>query len=289
MLPNIIQDRIHELGLGQVKEYKPVSGGCINQCYEIRTSENTLFLKYHESLGAETFKAEADALDLLRQQSHIKIPTVLAYDNIKNFGAFLILEWLPLRKPNAACQAALGHGLALLHQNITSKQFGLSFDNAIGATPQINSQTNDWVAFFQNHRFGYIVDKVLSRYPDTELQTLCAKLFVQIPNFFQSVEIIPSLLHGDLWGGNFACTLENKPAIFDPASYFGHHEAELGMMYMFGGFSEYCFTAYHEIIPKADGFDQRNLIYQLYHVLNHYYLFGPSYRSQALSIIKHIQ
>lgn len=108
---------------------------------------------------------------------------------------------------------------------------------------------------------------------------------LKIPQFFTDVEIVPALLHGDLWGGNVAQCADG-PVIFDPASFYGHSEYELGIAGMFGGFNSSFYSAYHEKIPKAPGFAKRNQLYQLFHYLNHWNHFGGGYRGSSVSIMK---
>lgn len=118
------------------------------------------------------------------------------------------------------------------------------------------------------------------------LRNLCVcHLQLKIPQFFTDVEVVPALLHGDLWGGNVAECAEG-PVIFDPASFYGHSEYELGIAGMFGGFSSSFYSTYHEKIPKAPGFAKRNQLYQLFHYLNHWNHFGGGYRGSSIRIMK---
>jgi len=145
------------------------------------------------------------------------------------------------------------------------------------------------VDFFTRHRLQYQLDIAKIKYPsDINLHEAGARLLKILPSFFEGVTITPSLLHGDLWTGNFATSEDGKPIIYDPATYWGHSEAELGIMKMFGGFSYSVFEEYHKIIPKAPGFEERQALYTLYHYLNHLNLFGASYSTSALSIMKQL-
>lgn len=116
---------------------------------------------------------------------------------------------------------------------------------------------------------------------------MCVVPQLKIPQFFKDVEIVPALLHGDLWGGNVSECAEG-PVTFDPASFYGHSEYELGIAGMFGGFNSSFYSAYHEKIPKAPGFAERNQLYQLFHYLNHWNHFGGGYRSSSLRIMKNL-
>lgn len=112
-------------------------------------------------------------------------------------------------------------------------------------------------------------------------------LQLKIPQFFKDVEVVPALLHGDLWGGNVAECAEG-PVIFDPASFYGHSEYELGIAGMFGGFNNSFYSAYHAKIPQVPGFEKRNQLYQLFHYLNHWNHFGGGYRGSSVRIMKNL-
>lgn len=101
------------------------------------------------------------------------------------------------------------------------------------------------------------------------------------------MDVVPALLHGDLWSGNVA-EYSTGPVIFDPASFYGHAEFELGIAGLFGGFGKHFYSAYHEKIPKAPGFEKRHQLYQLFHYLNHWNHFGTGYRGSALRIMKEL-
>jgi fructosamine-3-kinase len=95
----------------------------------------------------------------------------------------------------------------------------------------------------------------------------------------------PTLLHGDLWSGNYMVDEKGQPVLIDPAVYYGHREADLAMTLWFGGFDADFYAAYDEALPLAAGWRERCEIYRLYHVLNHLNLFGSAYYGQAMSIL----
>jgi len=182
-----------------------------------------------------------------------------------------------------------GRQLAKLHLYKGSSKFGFEINNKIGFTPQINTWYDNWVEFFINNRIKYQLDIAKLKYPtDISLQEIGEQLIKIIPSFFEGITITPSLLHGDLWTGNYSVSETGQPIIYDPACYWGHNEAELGIMKMFGGFSSTVFDEYHKIIPKEKGFEDRQSLYILYHTLNHLNLFGSSYSYSVLSIMKQL-
>ena len=159
-------------------------------------------------------------------------------------------------------------------------RFGFDEETCCGFLPQGNAWMGDWADFYTEK-----LNEQIRRKRDGELETLWAKLRPLVPDLFSGIEIFPSLLHGDLWGGNVG-QVGGEPVIFDPASFYGHHEYDLGIAAMFGGFTSAFYSAYHKIIPKSPGFDKRNQLYQLFHYLNHWNHFGGGYRSQTLEIMR---
>lgn len=276
--------QFEQLGIHQINTITPVSGGCINHGYCVITDVGKFFLKLNTHHSDTMFKAESIALKHLKLTNTIKVPEPLDYGVLSTGEAYLILEWLDLVPANQQAQKRLGQQLAQLHL-IEHQQFGFEIENTIGSTPQINDWNDDWVTFFQKHRLGYQLDLIKEKYQDTDLLRKAELLSQGLPSFFEGIDFKPSLIHGDLWSGNFAMLEDGTPVMFDPASYFGHAEAELSIMNMFGGFTSHCFDAYHEIIPKSPGFERRQKLYQLYHYLNHYNLFGSGYRGQCLTLI----
>ncbi|KAJ2287479.1 hypothetical protein IWW55_006716, partial [Coemansia sp. RSA 2706] len=163
-------------------------------------------------------------------------------------------------------------------------QFGFEKDNWIGSTPQVNGWHDSWVELL-HRRLKFQFDR--ARFDDNTQKT-AEELLSRLPDFFAGIEIKPSLVHGDLWSGNCAADEHGEPVIFDPAAYWGHHESELGIMRMFGGYSQDFYDAYHERIPQAPGFKHRVQIYELYHAVNHYNLFGSGYLGQCQRLLERI-
>jgi fructosamine-3-kinase len=88
-----------------------------------------------------------------------------------------------------------------------------------------------------------------------------------------------------LWSGNHAFTRAGEPAIFDPAVYYGDRETDLAMTELFGGFGRDFYAAYRAAWPLDTGYATRKRLYKLYHVLNHFNLFGGAYQLQAQALI----
>ncbi|XP_035254334.1 ketosamine-3-kinase-like isoform X1 [Anguilla anguilla] len=153
------------------------------------------------------------------------------------------------------------------------------------AFTQVNDWQSDWVAFFTQQRLQHQLGLLEQSCGDREAQELWSQLQLKIPKMFEGAQVYPALLHGDLWSGNVAESSDG-PVIFDPASFYGHGEYELGIAGMFGGFGSAFYSAYHKKLPRAPGFETRKQLYQLFHYLNHWNHFGSSYRGSSLRIMR---
>lgn len=229
------------------------------------------------------FDAEAAGLRELQSADAIRIPAVYA-SGVSGPVAWLALEWLDFDPATDRSQALLGERLAALHR-ITSDAHGWHRDNTIGSTPQINEADTLWWRFYRERRLRYQLD-LAARYGYTgRLQSLGDALLETLPSLLAGHDPPPSLLHGDLWGGNQA-SVGGEPVIFDPAVYYGDRETDIAMARLFGGFSNAFHTAYEAAWPLPDGHERRLGLYQLYHLLNHLNLFGRSYLGRAEGLIE---
>jgi len=229
------------------------------------------------------FSAEAEGLSELASAKAVRVPEVLAMGADEDV-AFLALEWLPIERAGRQCERLLGEQLAGLHRTIHNR-FGWHRDNTIGLTLQRNPWSADWIEFFREHRLGFQLSLAAQKGFTGELQEQGARLIERLPAFFDDYEPEASLLHGDLWGGNWA-SCGGVPVIFDPAVYYGDRETDLAMTRLFGGFGRAFYEAYESAWPLHHGNRKRNDLYQLYHVLNHLNLFGGGYLSRALQLMK---
>jgi fructosamine-3-kinase len=161
-------------------------------------------------------------------------------------------------------------------------------DNTIGSTPQKNTPRQDWVAFWREQRLGYQLQLAARQGHGGALQRQGEQLLEYLPDFFTDHRPQASLLHGDLWSGNYSIDSQGQPVIFDPAVYFGDREADLAMTELFGGFGAEFYAAYNSSWPLEPGYAVRKTLYNLYHILNHLNLFGGGYLSQAQRMIQHL-
>jgi fructosamine-3-kinase len=254
-----------------------VGGGCINQSLTLTgRDERRFFVKLNTADKAEMFAAEADGLAELAHSGAIRVPRPIAHGTADG-QAWLVLEFLALGGHGSG--ADLGQRLAALHR-VSRKDFGWHRDNTIGATPQPNSPASDWVAFYREQRLGHQLKLARRSGAGKRLLQDGERLQANLRAFFSSYSPIPSLLHGDLWGGNFAYA-DGEPVLFDPAVYYGDREADLAMSELFGGFPQDFYSAYGEAWPLDPGYAVRRTLYNLYHILNHFNLFGGGYERQA--------
>jgi len=277
--------REHDIDVSPQHMPRPVGGGDINAAWEVRTDAAPVFLKTGPPSAYEVFLAEAEGLRALADAAAIRVPRVLGCI-CSGAEAMLALEWLNFEPAGRDADAALGSGLARLHRNV-AKRFGWHRDNTIGATPQHNDWSSDWIEFLAERRIGFQLGLAARNGFGGELQNKGERLLDDLGRFFDGYWPEPSLLHGDLWGGNWAVA-DGEPVIFDPAVYYGDRESDLAMTRLFGGFGPGFYAAYGEAWPLAPGHDARSLVYQLYHVLNHLNLFGSSYLGRALSLMRQL-
>jgi fructosamine-3-kinase len=228
------------------------------------------------------FEAEADGLREIGSTQAIRVPEILGC-GIENGESFLELERFSFDRATAETEAKLGKQMAKLHL-YTAERFGWFRDNTIGPTPQINTWSDDWISFFRVHRLDYQLELATANGYGTAVQERGSKLASNLESLFDGYAPVASLLHGDLWGGNWG-SVNGEPVIFDPAVYYGDRESDIAMTLLFGGFGRSFYEAYEKSWPMAAGHEQRRKLYQLYHVLNHLNLFGRSYLGRATELL----
>jgi fructosamine-3-kinase len=252
-------------------------GGSINQAWRVQSDLGKLFVKVNTADGLDMFAAEAEGLQELSKAERLRVP-VPRFWGLADGQAYLVMD--DLEPGGSGSAVELGEGLAAMHR-ITSHRYGWHRDNTIGSTPQINTMEDDWLDFWRQHRLGYQLSLAVNRGAGGQLYQRGQRLMGDLAYLFPGYRPQPSLLHGDLWSGNYAFTRGGRPAIFDPAVYYGDREADLAMTELFGGFSRDFYAAYENAWPLDEGYAVRKTLYNLYHVLNHFNLFGGGYLSQA--------
>ena len=268
-----------------------VSGGDINRAYRLTLTDGTaVFMKANTKEKLPFFTAEAEGLAAIAATRTIRTPELLGLGTDDRFGAFLLLRWADAAPRSRSFWEDFGRRLAAMHRADTAALagggFGFPHDNFIGAGRQVNARRDSWIAFFRDCRLTPMFRTAdAGGYFDAEDRRRMTRLLDRLDEYLPEPER-PSLLHGDLWSGNFITGSDGEAWLIDPAAYVGHAEADLAMTELFGGFSPAFYDAYKEILPPAPGYGRRRDLYNLYHLLNHLNLFGAAYRSSVRSILR---
>lgn len=270
----------------RVESAQPVGGGCINDAVSVEGGERRFFIKFNAASQLAMFEAEVDGLDAIRDSGTLRTPGAVACGSSGD-RAWLILEHLELGPGGVDAGRRLGELLAAMHA-APGELFGWRRDNFIGANPQPNAPGEDWVGFLRNERLGFQLQLAARNGAPERLLDWGSELLQILPVFFANYRPRPALLHGDLWGGNWAALASGEPAVFDPAVYRGDREADIAMTELFGGFGRDFHAAYQHHLPLDPGYTTRRDLYKLYHLLNHFNLFGGGYARQAQATIERL-
>jgi protein-ribulosamine 3-kinase len=262
---------------------RSVAGGSINSAVIIEGGGQRYFVKLNRAENVGMFAAEADGLEEIARAGALRAPKPVCYGTAGEF-AYLVLEYVARGRGDVHSLDQMGRQLAQMHR-FTNAHFGWRRDNTIGSTPQINTPSDDWTTFWRDQRLGFQLDLSARRRYGGGLRRKGRQLLDCVDAFFTGYAPAPSLLHGDLWSGNYMIDAAGTPVIFDPAVYYGDREADLAMTELFGGFPARFYDAYREAYPLDPGYRIRKHLYNLYHVLNHLNLFGGGYGAQAERMI----
>ncbi|WP_055145971.1 fructosamine kinase family protein [Jiulongibacter sediminis] len=270
---------IAEVTGGRIEKYQPVSGGDIAEAFVLETANGSLFLKTLQNPDAkDIFSAEAKGLREMEKSQSIKVPEIISIGQV-NETSYLLLEYIEGKNVGAKDFEKLGRGVAKMHQ-YTTVSFGFESDNFIGLLPQSNRTSTSWPEFYTSERLMPQLEKAVKLGHLLPEETLTKERVLKTCK-----KLLPdcsaSLLHGDLWSGNYLIAQSGIPYLIDPAVYYGHREADLAMSRLFGGFDESFYQAYYEVWPKEPEEAERIEIYQLYHLLVHLNLFGLGYKASV--------
>lgn len=265
----------------QAGAVRAVGGGCINAAYVVDGGPRSFFIKLNGAEALAMFEAEAEGLAAIGESHSIRVPQPLCW-GVGGPDAYLVMEYVPLGGRGKAEQ--LGEDLAAMHR-CRQPRFGWHRDNTIGSTPQSNDWCEDWLRFWRDQRLGAQLSLAARNGAGTGLLRKGERLQADLAAFFSGYQPVASLLHGDLWSGNYAFDDAGRPVVFDPAVYFGDREADLAMTELFGGFPPGFYAAYQAAWPLDAGYGLRKTLYNLYHILNHFNLFGGGYLAQAEAML----
>lgn len=277
-MPNKIEEILEKIATSEGFEllnWSSLAGGSINQVFLLETSAEKMVVKLNEAdRFPGMFDAEKEGLECLKNTRSIDVPEVFSYGRI-NSSAYLLLEFKPEGKKHPRFWEIFAEKLATLHKN-TASYFGFSNSNYIGSLPQYNDKMSSGAEFYISQRLE----------PQFKMASKNGFAFENLDRLFKiiSEEIPqekPSLIHGDLWGGNYLVNKKGLPCLIDPATCYACREMDLAMMKLFGGFPEQVFTKYNQIFPLVPQFEKRIPFWQLYYLLVHLNIFGRSYLPQV--------
>ncbi len=279
-----IQEIIEQAGFAQHRTISKLSGGDINAAYRFTAENDPYFIKINDAEKyPELFQKESNGLNEIRKKSRFKIPEIVKVGG-NDRHQYLILEFLPEGNATEVAWIEFAANLANMHQ-VSNEAFGFYENNYLGTQPQDNSHKNNWADFYAENRIlpamKQMFDKgIASRNDLKNTDRLCARLAEIYPSEK------PSLIHGDLWAGNYFVTESSEITVIDPAVYYGHREMDLAMAMLFGGFPETFYKNYFECFPVAPGFQERVEVSQLYPLIFHAVRFGGSYITSVQRILK---
>lgn len=267
-----------------IQKIVPVGGGDINEAFKASDNQGEhFFIKSHPNPPPGFFQQEAYGLSLLAQANCVAVPKVISLVDRAELKC-LILEWITPGRATARTPVDFGERLAQLHQTHGST-FGLDHDNYIGTLPQPNDHQVTWAQFYGEQRLRpqlRLADE--RRLLPSSLKANADALLMRLDELVGPAEP-PTLIHGDLWGGNRLIDHNGGSWLIDPAAYYGHREVDLAMMRLFGGFDPRTFEVYDAVYPLSEGWHERIELYQLYPMLVHLNLFGSTYLNSVKRII----
>ncbi len=261
--------------------YKPLRGGDISSAFLLELKDSRIFLKLNSADLLPMFRAEQQGLEAIGNTQTLSTPKVLGCGSYEKYS-FLLLEYIESKQPSEQDFQKLGEQLAAMHQH-KGLQYGWEQDNYIGSLAQQNTPHSDWTTFYLTERILPQLELAKSKgtvlmdaKQQAKMQQVCADLLE---------EASPSLLHGDLWGGNYLIATDGTPYLIDPSVYYGHSEVDFAMTKLFGGFGGAFYKSYQNLMPADKHQRERIELYQLYYLLVHFNLFGGSYYDSVRQIV----
>ncbi|MCO6564375.1 MAG: fructosamine kinase family protein [Apibacter sp.] len=268
----------------KINKCKPISGGDTNKSYILESDQGNLFIKINNTKEFPgMFREEAKGLKIIAETNKLRTPKIIKVED-SDKEQYLVLEFISKGEPSKKIWEKFGESLALMHK-IPQPYFGFNNDNYIGRLPQKNTQTSTWSEFYAQCHLQPLIKRL------NDLNALTNQEVQAAENFYKKIDEIfpkesPSLVHGDLWVGNFLISDTGDPVVIDPAVCYSHREMDLGMTHLFGGFSNYFYEAYNSSYSMEQGWEKRIPYAQLYPLLVHSILFGSYYIEKVKNILK---
>ena len=281
----LLIEHISRLTHKQFQTIQPLSGCSISSAYFLKWEKGAYFLKVNTNNDAlEMFRAEQKGLLAIEETATIAVPKVHLVDVYDN-KAYLLMDYVDSKSASGNDYKALGTQLAKLHLNQKDK-FGFTSDNFIGSLPQSNTQHSDWSNFYWHERIAPQLELAKQSKLLKATEMISEQTAISVFEELLGKDVSPSVLHGDLWAGNYLIAADGTPYLIDPATYWGHSMGDIAMSRLFGGFGSEFYSSYHNIIPKADNYNAQIDLYQLYFLLVHLNLFGRSYYGSVAAILE---
>jgi fructosamine-3-kinase len=260
----------------------PLSGGCVGEVWRVTLTDGRQLVA--KTAGPDgTLDVEGYMLDYLARTNTVPIPDV-----IHAAPELLVISWIETAgQLTDSAQEHAADLLAELH-GITADAYGHERDTLIGPLHQPNPFTDSWISFFRDQRLLHMgrqaLDRgMLRRETYGLLEAFCAQ---KLDTYIEEPDR-PSLIHGDMWGGNVLCRNGRIAAFIDPAIYHADPEIELAFSTLFGTYGDRFFRRYREHRPFRPGFfEARRDIYNLYPLLVHTTLFGGYYAGSVDGILR---
>jgi fructosamine-3-kinase len=276
-----------------VVDQRRVTGGCISEGCQVVTEDaqgqqQTWFAKTNRESFLINFQAEADGLTRLAAVEAIESPRPETF-GVSGDQAWLIMKWIDQKPAGKNFFRDFGARLAEMHRCTSGTRIGLDRDNFLGAAKQINCSVDRWIDFVAENRLGVQLRwGIDQQWIDDSLRRDCERVIAGLDQWLDGRAESTSLLHGDLWSGNYLCDIEGRPVVIDPAVYYGCREAEFGMLMLFGACPATFYDSYQQVFPMPAGWQRRANVYVLYHLLNHLNLFGGGYHGQCQQMAEQI-
>lgn len=266
-----------------IEHKKITTGGDINLCYWISNNQQKYFVKLNDINHFDHFESEAYALKQIESCHQINCPEAICIGKTLD-KSYLVLSYIPFETPISNDWYHLGKQLAQMHKTSSHGQFGWQHDNYIGDTLQPNKWQSNWRTFFAEQRIAWqlqlLYEKSIKLGDIDHITQVCHDALLHHT-------VKPCLVHGDLWQGNMGFS-EHKPVIFDPACYYGDREVDIAMTELFGQLPDDFYQGYQAEFPLSESYEQRKLVYNFYHILNHANLFGGVYVEQSRAALSRI-
>lgn len=279
-----LQRHIEDLLDTSIVGSRSLSGDDTASVYKLDFADKTSsILKYNRNIGSvNMFETEVSGLQHIASTNTIATPSVLNYGT-HNDISFILMEYVKGKSPSKEDYKKLGYQIAQLH-DYTSENFGLDDDNFIGSLEQKNNLIDNWIDFYSEQRLGFQIKMAIkkgllinSEIPSVDDIKTCLQSYCK--------KVKPSLIHGDLWNGNFIVSEDGRPYLIDPSVSYSHSEMDIAMSRLFGGFDSSFYQAYHNEKPITEYYEARIEIYQLYYLLVHLNIFGTSYYGSIKRIL----